>query len=124
MAWTRHPKGVRRAPGEMNRNETAYAQHLEVRRHAGEVIWFGFEPINLRLAQKTYYRPDFLVMLSDDTLEVHEVKGSKRTSDGVIPWMEEDARIKLKIAAEKFPFRFKVMFFDRSRGWLHQEIVP
>ena len=38
-------------------------------------------------------------MLGDGTLECHEVKGH---------W-EDDARVKIKCAAEKFPFRFVAM---------------
>lgn len=83
-------------PGVMNKTERAYADTLEWRRRAGEVVWFKFEAIKLRLADNTFYTPDFLVMLADGTLEAHEVKGHWR----------DDARAKIKIAAELYPFRF------------------
>ncbi len=60
------------------------------------IIWDEFEAIKLRLAAKTHYTPDFAVLLADGSFELHEVKGFWR----------EDARIKIKIAAEKFPFAF------------------
>lgn len=82
--------------GAMNKTEQAYADTLEWRRRAGEVAWYKFEGIKLRLADNTFYSPDFAVMLSDGALELHEVKGH---------WLD-DARAKIKIAAELYPFRF------------------
>src|SRR4029077_19801939 len=68
----------------MNRTERRYSQHLEILRAAGEVRWWAFEAIKLRLARRTWYTPDFLVELPDGELTVHEVKGH---------W-EDDARVK------------------------------
>lgn len=82
--------------GAMNKTEQAYAATLEQRRHAGEVAWFKFEGIKLRLADNTFYSPDFAVMLVDGQLEMHEVKGY---------WLD-DARAKIKIAADLYPMRF------------------
>ncbi|MEN4419207.1 DUF1064 domain-containing protein, partial [Enterobacter hormaechei subsp. xiangfangensis] len=31
--------------GQMNKTESAYCQHLELRKHAGEVAWYRFEGI-------------------------------------------------------------------------------
>jgi hypothetical protein len=94
--------------GELNKTEEAYRAHLEKRRMAGEVVWYQFEPFRLVLAPKTTYAPDFLVQLASGHLEVHEVKGF---------WME-DARIKIKFAAEKFPiFKFiAVMKVSEGKG--------
>jgi len=80
----------------MNRLEEAYTEHLETRRHAREIQWFAFEAIKLRLADATFLEPDFLVQLTRGDLEIHETKG----------FWEEDARIKFKVAAAIFPFRF------------------
>lgn len=91
-------KGRARVSG-MNKTEAKYAVQLECRKRAGEVAWFLFEPCSLRLADSTQYRPDFLVMLADGRLEVHEVKGH---------W-EDDARVKIKVAAERFPFVFRAI---------------
>jgi hypothetical protein len=82
--------------GRMNKTEQAYDQVLKIRQRAGEVAWYKFEAINLRLADNTFYKPDFFVMLSDGTLEVHEVKGH---------WTD-DARVKIKVAADLYPLRF------------------
>lgn len=61
--------------GQMNKTETAYAQELELRKRYGEIAWFRFEGIKLRLADNTFYTPDFAVMLANGQLEMHEVKG-------------------------------------------------
>mgnify|MGYP003583652088 CR=1 FL=1 len=82
--------------GAMNKTEAAYAQLLEQRRQAGEVTWYKFEGIKLRLADNTFYSPDFFVMLDNGELEAHEVKGGFWT---------DDARAKTKIAANMYPFR-------------------
>ncbi len=82
--------------GKMNKTEAAYAGHLEALKMAGEVLWWAFEPMNLKLADKCFYRVDFLVMVKSGQLEVHEVKG----------FWQDDALVKIKTAAAKFPFRF------------------
>jgi hypothetical protein len=95
-AWTTRGRGVRRKPGEMNKLECQYAEHLEARRIGGEILWWSFEAMKLKLAPSTFYTPDFIVMLANGEIEAHESKGH---------W-EDDARVKIKVAAEKFPFRF------------------
>lgn len=82
--------------GQMNKTEAAYARHLEVLKQVGKVQWYAFEPMNLRLADKCFFKIDFLVMLDTGQLECHEVKG----------FWTDDALVKIKTAAEKFPFKF------------------
>lgn len=103
-------RGVRRKPGEMNGLESRYAKYLEEQRLLGTVLWYEFDCVKLRLADKTFYTPDFLVLMSDLTLEVHEVKGH---------W-EDDARVKVKVAADKFPLKFKATQF-KNRQWVFEE---
>ena len=67
-----------------------------MRQIAGEIAWYKFEGIKFRLADNTFYTPDYAVMLADGTMEIHEVKG----------YWEDDARVKIKVAAETYPFRF------------------
>ena len=93
----------------MNKLEAAYAIKLETDRSMGVIQWFSFDAIKLRLADATFYTPDFLVMAADGTLEVREVKG----------FWEDDARVKIKVAADKFPFRFVAV--TRVRGeWKYE----
>ncbi|MBU4682535.1 DUF1064 domain-containing protein [Cedecea davisae] len=81
--------------GAMNKTEAAYCQLLEMRKRAGEIAWYRFEGIKLRLADSTFYTPDFAVMLASGEMELHEVKG----------FWTDDARVKTKVAAEQYPFR-------------------
>lgn len=107
-------RGVRRKPGEMNKTEEAMAEHLKILVKSGEVLAWWFEGITLRLAKATRYTPDFLVMMADATLECWEVKGH---------W-EDDARVKIKVAAEHFPFTFKAFSPKPKRdggGWKIEE---
>ena len=57
--------------GQMNKAEAAYAATLAQRHHAGEAAWFKFEGLKFRLADNTFYTPDFAVMLADGALEAH-----------------------------------------------------
>jgi hypothetical protein len=79
----------------MNRTERSYSDFLELRKRMGEVAWYRFEGIKLRLADNTFLTVDFAVMLSNGALEMHDVKGG--------PIME-DANVKLKVAADQYPF--------------------
>lgn len=97
-------------PGQQNKTEAAYGQTLEARRQAGEIAWYRFEGLKLRLADNTFYTPDFAVMRTDGQIECHEVKGV---------WVD-DARVKIKVAAEMYPFRFlavKAMPKKQGGGW-------
>ncbi len=82
--------------GKMNKTERRYADQLELQKAAGDVLWWAFEPVNLRLGIDCFYKIDFLVMKFDGLLECHEVKG----------YWTDDALVKIRVAAEKFPFKF------------------
>lgn len=99
-------------PGVMNRLETSYAQHLGLRQAAGEVAWFAYEAVKLRLANKTFVTVDFFVMLASGELEAHEVKGG---------FIEDDAAVKLKVAAQMYPFRF-VLVRSAPSGWVLKDL--
>ena len=95
-------------PGRMNKTEAAHAERLELRKKAGEIAGYWFEAVKLRLADKTWLTPDFLVMLADGTLEFHEVKGG---------FVRDDSLVKLKVAASLYPlFRF-VLCEKHRNGW-------
>lgn len=82
--------------GQMNKTEKEYGICLELAKQNGEILWYRFEGLKFRLADATFYTPDFAVMLADGTLEAHEVKG----------FWQDDARVKIKIASEMYPIRF------------------
>lgn len=100
--------------GAMNKTEAAYDQHLRLLTMAGEIHWHRFEGIKLRLADSTFYTPDFAVLAADFVLELHEVKG----------FWTDDARVKIKIAADQYPFRFMAFKAAAKRdggGWIKEE---
>lgn len=100
--------------GAMNKTEAAYDAHLKLLTHAGVVLWHKFEAIKLRLADNTFYTCDFAVMTSDNILEMHEVKG----------FWQDDARVKIKVAASLYPFRFvavKARAKKHGGGWEREE---
>lgn len=100
--------------GVMNPTETKYSLLLESLKASGEVLWWAFEGMTFKLAEGSRYTPDFNVMRSNGVLEMHEVKGR---------WIG-DAKTKIKIAAEKFPFLFKAVFALPKKdggGWRDEE---
>ena len=97
--------------GKMNQTESKYALRLEGKRRAGEIQEYWFDAINLRLGDNCHYRPDFLVLLSDGTVECHEIKGG---------FITDDAVVKIKVAAEKFPFVFR-MFIYKGKAWTQKD---
>jgi hypothetical protein len=96
--------------GAMNKGEAAYAAHLELLKSEGTVLWYRFEGLKFRLADNTFYTPDFAVLIASNEMELHEVKG----------FWQDDARAKIKIAAEMYPFRFIAMTARTKKaggGW-------
>lgn len=91
----RHALG-RLKTGERNKTEAAYEKELELQKQAGLIVWYRFEGVKLRLADNTFYTPDFAVMTANGLMEMREIKG----------FWEDDARVKIKVAAEMYPFRF------------------
>ena len=110
----------RRPPGTMNKLEARYAEHLSVRQAAGEILAYWYEGVTLCLTYSRNgvagqrYTPDFMVQLPDGTIELHEVKG----------FMDEKNINKVKVAADKYPFRFVLVTKRRKSdggGWGLQE---
>lgn len=90
QALGRLPKGV------MNKTEQAYARHLEALKFAGEILDYWFEEIKFKIGTSAcWYEPDFLVQVKSGALEIHECKGH---------W-QEDALVKIKSLALRYPFR-------------------
>lgn len=111
----------RKAPGEMNKTEARYAERLEQRKLVGEVLWYAFEAVTLKLAHDTRLTVDFFVMLADGSLQAHDVKGSNRT--GVY---QDDARVKMQVAARMFPWPFFIAVPRGRTGheWDIAEVKP
>lgn len=112
----RPAKGRLPAPGRsysteaMNQTEARYAGNLDALKHTGKVIDWKYESIKLRLADKTFYTADFFVLMADGSIEVHEVKGH---------W-EDDARVKIKVAAKEYPWFKFVAVKAKKRDWEYE----
>lgn len=98
---------ARRTPGTMNNTEAEYALILDARVAAGEVAEYWYERWTFKLADDCRWTPDFVVMLPDGTLEIHEVKG--------VGFIEDHSQVKAKAAAVMFPLPVRVMFKQRKR---------
>lgn len=95
-----------KASPDMNKLERRYAEHLERMRMAGKILHWKAHPGSLKLGPNLHYRPDFFVVALDGTLEVHETKG----------YMRDDAQVKIRAAAEIFPWlTFRLVYFKIGR---------
>lgn len=109
--FTRARGRLTREPGKMNKLEADYALHLKALRDLGGIVDFRFEAVRLRLAKLTTYSPDFLVIGVNGEIVLHEVKG----------FWEDDARVKIKVAAEMYPW-FHFVAVTRKKGqWVREE---
>jgi hypothetical protein len=100
--------------GEMNKTEAAYNEHLKSMQLSGHLAWFKFEGLKFRLADNTFYTPDFMIMRPDGFMEAHEVKG----------FWQDDAKVKIKVAADLYPFKFiavKAIAKKHGGGWKVEE---
>src|SRR5687768_11992803 len=102
--------------GQMNKTEAAYAAHLELLKASGDILWWKFEPAKLRLADKTFFTCDFMVLRKDGLVLMDEVKG----------FMKDDAAVKIKVAASMYPFQFRIVRKAGKAGgmWSIQNVGP
>ena len=93
--------------------ERDYGEFLEIQKARGEIVDYKHQPLKLRLADKTYYNPDYSVHRTDDVIELVEVKG----------FWEDMSRVKVKVCAERFPeFLFvAVTRPKKNEGWKREE---
>jgi hypothetical protein len=104
--------------GALNKTEKRYSDRLESMKHAGLIAWYRFESVTFKLADDTRYNPDFIVMLANGEIEIHEVKGS-------LKYIQDDAKVKINVAAEMFPFRFYLIAPKKKKdggGWEIKEV--
>lgn len=105
--------------GEMNKTERAFAQHLDELKQKGLIVEYWFESIKLKVASnRCEYIPDFLALRSDGSLVIFEVKGAKAI-------FTDDAKVKCKVCADKYPFPLYVVFpipKKNGGGWQFEEM--
>jgi hypothetical protein len=98
--------------GRMNKLEARYQREiLEPDQQHGVIRWFEFEPIKLRLADGAWFTPDFGFLDAMGEIGFVEVKGFWR----------EAARLRIKVAADRYPFPFLAATRDKKTGeWQHE----
>ena len=105
--------------GEMNKTERAFAQHLDELKQKGLIVEYWLESIKLKVASnRCEYLPDFLALRSDGSLVIFEVKGAKAI-------FTDDAKVKCKVCADKYPFPLYVVFpipKKNGGGWQFEEM--
>lgn len=113
-------KSTKKTPGAMNKTEARFDGYLRALLHAGRIADYRFEAMKFRLADNTYYIPDFMVVTLDGYFRMIDVKGrtkSKHTGKESY-WCEEDAKIKIKVIADQLPwFSFAVAWESKEAGW-------
>ena len=77
-----------------NKTERDFAERLKMCQKSGLIAWWSFEPWRLRLGKGAWYTPDFIVLENDGCLICYETKGFWR----------EAARVRIKVAADRYPF--------------------
>lgn len=100
----------RASPPYKSALETRYAQYLDILVRAGELQMWEYEAVGLRLGDDCFYYPDFLLVTSAGEIELHECKGH----------MRDDARVKFRSAAERWPF-FRWVIVTSQGGTFHLE---
>jgi len=99
----------------MNGLEKRFSERLELLRLAGKIVKWRYEPFGLRLASKTFYHPDFMVVEPDGYITIYETKG----------FMQDDANVKIKVAAEEFPeFKFVLVKWNKKDGFFYKTYPP
>lgn len=94
----------------LNKTEALFFAHL---RAAHPNAFVEAHPMTFLLANGCRYTPDFIVYI-DGAQIAYEVKG----------FMRDDAAVKIKVAAAKFPFVRFVLVWRKRGQWMQQEVKP
>jgi len=89
----------------MNKLERHYSWFLDGLVESGVVTRYRFGEVKVRLADKTWYSPDFQVWLHYGRVVMVETKG----------WCRDDAAVKFKVARERYS-EYQWMMVGRSKG--------
>jgi hypothetical protein len=87
--------------GERNKTEAAFEILLKSWLQDGLILWYEFEGVKLKLADNTFFTVDFAAMDNTGMLIMFEVKGAAAI-------FQDDAKVKIKVAAKLYPFKFMV----------------
>lgn len=95
-------------PGELNKTEARFDAYLWRQHAVGAVLWHLPQCMSLKLADGCWFRIDFAFLPADRLFTIVDVKGARAM-------IEEDAKVKIKVAAAMFPFRFAYAFPQSKR---------
>lgn len=103
MKFSRLPQAYR------SKAEYEWSYRLEIMKQNGEIRNWYYEPINIRLGEATYYRPDFLIIHNDGEAVFQEIKGG---------FIRDKSLVKYKAAADKYPeMKFEMWQKQKGYGW-------
>lgn len=97
----------------MNKTESRFADMLDRMKAEGSIKDWTFEAEKFRLADKTWFLPDFRLLCLDGGTLFVEVKARDR--NGKVLW-KDDAAVKCKTVAEIHPYPFYLASYG-SEGW-------
>lgn len=127
-----HPKPIT-PKRKMNDIEAEYATMLDNSVMDGEILGWRFEPMAFKLADKTTYTPDFLVV-HYDKFQIVEVKarGKLKIVTSAVTgkarkkqWTSkrDDAIVKVKVAASMFPwFEWVYAYHEANGTWATEHV--
>ena len=96
-----------------SRLEQRYAVLLAVHVHDGLIVRWGYEELTFRLAPRTTYTPDFVLLFPDGRCVFDEIKHERFLRDP----RHSKSWTKLKIVAARWPcFTFRLCTWGK-RGW-------
>ncbi|WP_343546796.1 hypothetical protein [Sphingobium yanoikuyae] len=102
--------------GEKNQTEQRFEdEYLRPLLLAGEILWYRFEGVKLRLADNTFLTVDYAVLPAGGVLTMIDVKGGAAV-------VQEDARVKMRVAADQYPFLFQYAFPTKGGGWTIKDV--
>lgn len=99
----------------MNKTERRYSEYLDSELRAQRILYWGYECMKVRLADECTWTPDFLVMDADGVITLVDTKAWWSSSKKV--GVTDDSLVKMKVAAEAYPFFRVVMTWLNEGVW-------
>jgi len=91
--------------------EEEFRLSLYVDLQRGNIVWFDYEAMRLRIGKDAYYKPDFVTLSWGGSMTFYEVKGHWR----------EAARVRIRAAAERYRmFSFFAVSKPKGEGWKYE----
>ncbi len=117
LEWNRQ-LGIRPSADveKLNKTERRYLTWLEQQQN----FWIGVQCITLKLGHDCRYSPDFAAFDSEG-LRLIDVKA--KWSNGTVH-IEDDAQVKLSVAARLFPMFHFVIAWPDGQVWNHRSYKP